>query len=1008
MSPPPLMKPARLLVVSLGVLAVGLLVVGMLALNSSVQTWAARRALAERPDLNATLGSVSVGFQRVEIRALRAESNGAVLTLPTLDAVLPVISAGLQNRVEIKSLVAKGWILDLTQAENFKSVALGWSGAGRIQASSQGPRGFSFVSTAYAAEAAAAAEPLFRGVFASLELPVDLSLDGADLEGEIILPDVDGTGIGRLQVKLTGGGLGSGLEGTFVLDAAGTKADGGSLTVRSTLGATMDTPRTFTRLSAKANASASAVQFPEGVTLTIDGTAVRNSTGETYGLLLAGKDKQLADIDAELVNDTSQIAGTWKLDVRDGDLAPFVLGKQLPVFTATGQGGFKTGTTFKEIHASGRLAASADRLEAIRPELAAVGAVNFTADFDVLQHEDSLRVERLDATFSGTEPVARIQALQSFQFNLGTGELRVADPAQDLVGLWLTGMPVAWLRPFTGEMQVTGGNLEGEFVASARDGGLALRSKTPLAALRLNLENAGKPWLQEIDLQLTASADYTPRGWQVQVEEITAQSQGRTLLKLNAKAGKLIGENDGIKATGSWSADLPGWAGQPVMAGGMDLSAGQAGGNFNGSFGEVNAVDAKIALSGLVLTTGEALPSIDTDLRAEIGVDARTTFNAATLFDLSGRRSDLLITGTLSSAEEITTIDARVSSERVVLEDVKLIGAIIPGGQLDSSPPEQPDDVPFWHGLRGQATLALKNVEYGGGYQVSDVVGVIRIEPDGLKLEGVHAVFGPESDLKLEGAVTFDSKVKDSYKLSGDLALNNFDTTQAFRAIDPARLPTVETRMNLTGNVSGNGANLAALIEGAQGRFDLTSKGGIFRALATVLPEQRLQATQSALSVVGGLFGGTSSGEMIATANEIVKLVSEIQFDQLSVTAARDENLNFVLKDFNLIAPYIRLGGEGLISYTPGKSLLQQALDLRITLGARGRLGELLNQWKLLKAEKDNLGYTTFVTPIKLGGTLLNTDSRDFQNKLLEVALGKSGVGDAINRLLGGGKQPEN
>ena len=103
------MKPARILVVSLGVLAVGLLIVGVLALNSSVQTWAARRALAERPELNATLGSISVGFQRVEIRALQAESNGAVLTLPSLDAVLPVIAAGLQDRVEIKSLVAKGW-----------------------------------------------------------------------------------------------------------------------------------------------------------------------------------------------------------------------------------------------------------------------------------------------------------------------------------------------------------------------------------------------------------------------------------------------------------------------------------------------------------------------------------------------------------------------------------------------------------------------------------------------------------------------------------------------------------------------------------------------------------------------------------------------------------------------------------------------------------------------------------------------------------------------------------
>ena len=311
------MKPARILVVSLGV-------VGVLALNSSVQTWAARRALAERPELNATLGSISVGFQRVEIRALQAESNGAVLTLPSLDAVLPVIAAGLQDRVEIKSLVAKGWTLDLTRAENLKTIALRWSRAREIQASTKASRGFSLVSSAYAAEAAVAAEPLFRGVFASLQLPVDLSLEGADLEGEVLLPDVDGSGMGRVQVKLTGGGLGSGRAGNFVLDAAGTKADGGALTLHSALGATMDTARTFTRLSAEANASASGVQFPEGVTLKIDGTAVRNTAGETYSLLLAGSEKQLADIDAELVNATSQIAGTWKLDVRDRDLAPFV------------------------------------------------------------------------------------------------------------------------------------------------------------------------------------------------------------------------------------------------------------------------------------------------------------------------------------------------------------------------------------------------------------------------------------------------------------------------------------------------------------------------------------------------------------------------------------------------------------------------------------------------------------------------------------------------------------
>ena len=1002
------MKPARVAVVSVGVLAVLVLVLVVLALNSSVQTWAARRALEKRPDLNGTLGSVSVGFRRVEVRQLRAESEGAVLILPSMDVELPVVSAALSDRVAISKLVAKGWTLDLTQAKNLKTAVAQWSNSRARPAEVISSRGFSLLSTAVAAQPALdSVEPLFRGVFDGLKLPVDLSLEGADLAGEIILPDVGGRGAARLQVTIQGGGLGSGKEGTFSVNVAGAKPDGGSLTLQSTLKVEMDTPRTFTDFGVDADASASGVQIPEGVTLKINGAAHRNATGETYALRLAGSDKQLADINAELASATSRISGTWKLDVRDGDLVPFVLGRSLPTFTATGQGSFETGTALKEIHASGRLDASADRLDAIRSELAAIGAVSLTADFDVLQHGDSLRVERLDATITGVAPLAHVQALQSFEFNLGTGELHVANPAQDLVGLSLTGLPVAWARPFTGQLEFTGGHIRGEFAASARDGGLALRSVAPLVATNLSLTRSGDSVLSGVDLLLNASADYTPRGWQIEVVELTARAQDRTLLSLNAKAGKLVGDAESIKATGRWTADLPGWAQQPVAAGRFQLAAGLAQGDFNGSLDGTKAFGANVVLSNLVTAANEKLPLVNADIRVDVSAGGQTTFNTAVLFDQAGSKSDLLLSGTLKPEGTVTIVDARISSERVVLEEVKLLAAALPTEEKPETPlPDVPDELPFWGSLKGQATLNLKKVVYGGSYEVSDVVGVLRIEPDGLKLESMHAVFGPESELKLQGALAFDPKVAASYALAGEMALSNFDTSQAFLAFDPAKLPTVETRMNLNGTFSGTGENLVEVAEGAHGRFDLTSKGGIFRALATVLPESKLQATQSALSVVGGLFGGGSSGaEMIATANEIVKLVSEIQFDQLSVTAERDENMNLVLKDFTLIAPYIRLGGEGLITYTPGRSLLEQALDLRITLGARGRLGELLSQWKLLKAEKDNLGYTAFVTPIKVGGTVGNTDSRDLQAKLLNVALEKTGVGDALNRLLGGGKQ---
>ena len=129
-------------------------------------------------------------------------------------------------------------------------------------------------------------------------------------------------------------------------------------------------------------------------------------------------------------------------------------------------------------------------------------------------------------------------------------------------------------------------------------------------------------------------------------------------------------------------------------------------------------------------------------------------------------------------------------------------------------------------------------------------------------------------------------------------------------------------------------------------------------------------------------------------------MLSEISFDQLNLKAERDATLNLVLQDFTLISPNVRLGGAGVVTYVPGKPLLQQALDMQVSLGARGRLGELFGQLKMLKPEKDPLGYSTLTTPIKIGGTLASTDTSDLRTKLLNLALEKTG----LEKILGGGK----
>lgn len=996
------MKTGRVLLVCAGVFAVLLLIAVAVAFNSGVQTWAARRALATRADVQGTIGSVAAGWKTVELRDVQLESRGARLTLPSLDAVVPLMAAGVSERVEVRSLVAKGWTLDLTRAANLPAVAARLLEA----AAAEDPvaaNGFSLLSSAYAAEGAAA-ESAFRGIFAELRLPVDLSVDGVDLDGEVILPATGDAGPARVRVQLRGGGLAAGREGIFKVDLAAAGIDGGALGVRSTIAIAMDTPRTFTRLSADSMASASGTQIPAGVNLDVDVTASRTAEGEDYALLLASGGKSLADIKASLSEGASHIAGTWQLDVRHTDLAPFALGRPLPEFTLVGHGGLETEMAARELRGNGTLNASVNRLDILLPELAAVGATTLQADFDLLQHGESLRVERLDATLSGAAPVAVVKALQAFEFNLSTAELRIEDPAQDLASVSLTGLPVGWAQPFLGELQLTGGDVRGEILASARDGGLSLRVKTPLTLSGISVASAGEPLVREVDVSIMASADYTPQGWQALIESFDLSRAGVTLLSLDAKAGQLAGEAQPIKATGRWSADLTGWETQPLVEGQLDLESGLAQGEFSASLDGIRALETRLTLTNLVATGNERLPEVTVEFRTDIDAAGQATFSAPLIFQHQGRTSDLQLSGTFTPGEERFSIDGRITGKHVVVEDVQLLALLLPAEAEPEIEEEEDGSEPFWGKITGQLTLALEKVVYGDAYEVNGVAGTVKIEPGALRFEQVKAVFGPESDLNVSGGMTFDAKQEPAYRLAANVALKNFDTGPAFRAIDPAKLPTIEAAVNLTGSVEGEGADLGEVMEGARAHFDVSSSGGVFRALATVLPADRMQAAPTALSIVGGLLGG-SAAETISAAQEIVRILSEISFDQLSFQAGRDEAMNLVLRDFSLISPAVRIRGAGQVSYDPGKPLLEQALDLQLTLAARGRLGELLGQVKLLKAEQDALGYTSFTTPIQVGGTLAQTDTSDLQRKLLNLALEKSGVGEAINKILGGGKE---
>jgi hypothetical protein len=1018
------MKPVRILLISLGAIAVLLVVTVGLAFNSGVQTWAAKRVLASQPGLRASLGSLSAGLGRVELQSVRAEQSGAVLTLPSLTAELPLVAAGLSQKVTVTKLVARGWTLDLTKAAPPPPTP---DTSSKPTTSVSGPRPFSVLATAYAADPAAiapAVTQIFQGIFAQLQLPVDLSLDGLDLDGDIILPPAPGGGpAARAHLTLTGGGLGSGRDGRFTLDLnvnfSGDKLAVSNVTVHSTIVATMDTPRTFTKFVAEPTAVATGAQFPAGVKLSAAISAARAATGETYSLILATPAQQLAVFAAELTSATHALAGTWKVDVRSADITPFTMGRALPTFSAAGEGKFSTDTAFAEIRANGRLNADAEQLAVIKPELAAVGALRVVAEFDLAQRGDSTRIDRLKADVAGANPVVALQSLQAFEFNAKTGALKVADPTKELVVITLQGLPLAWAQPFVKDLTLTGSDLRGEFAATANNGGLALRSRAPLNLTGVTIAQAGKPMIRAVDLSLMLTADYAPSGWQAHLLSLTLQSAGANLFTLEAKAGQLIGKDQPLKATAKWSANLPAWLAQPAAAGMAGLVRGTASGDFIATVSAKTEVEAKIAFTDLVadpkLTT-EKLPVINVELRADIAPDGKITLNAPLLFQRDGRKSDLTLAGTVSTTPAGTAVDAKLTSTLVFVDDMQILAAPFASAAITPETaavkPSVRDERPVWTGVTGQISLALKKVVYAQKFEVADVGGTIRIDAGALKLDGVRAGFSEGSELKLNGGVTFTASAPEPYALAANLDVTNFDPAPVLRALNPMQPPTVEGKFTVASQFAGSARNLGELGDHAHGDFKLTSKGGIFRALSADVSSKvdTASKTASAVSFLGNIASSVTGrkeyGDIAGKAEAVAalsKMISVIQYDQLNVVMSRDAALNTVLKDFTLIAPELRLAGTGRIENKANVALAAQSLAMQFQLSARGHTGDLLKALGALDAtKKDDLGYFVSTLPLKVTGTLNKPDTGELQSALLKLAYEKSGAGDLLNKFLGG------
>ncbi len=983
------MKVLRILLTCLAVAAILALVVVLIAIAPAFQTWAAQAALSGKSGVQGTLGSLSAGFGEVDVEDLHLQAGGAVLTLPSLKAKVSLTDALLRRRVRVRSLVAKGWTLDFTgMSAAPDSQASAGAGGATVQAQSVPEKRISRT---------------LLGILGALRLPVDGSLDGVDMDGEVLFTPLPGKPPAHVHVVVSGGGLGVGKEGSLAVDATGTLADSSlpinAVAAHGTVAATMDSSRSVSRVRVNADLTEGSGSSEGGLTLAAEVSSDRAARELNYTVGISRGGRRLAGVVAHLPDGAHRLAGTWELNLLNTDVGPYFPDHPLPPSSLAGSGSFDSDEDVASVHAVGTLSSSASHLGVLYPPLESVGAVTLTARFDATRSAGTVRVDSLNASLAGAGPVATITSTQVFSIDEATGSLVASAPGDNLFAGTLRGMPLAWLSGLTGRFALTGGDASGDFLIRAANGGLDFNSKAPLAAGGVTVSDSGKVVAQGVDLSLSLSGDTSPQGWNLKWAPLSVSSAGRRLATLEGTASRPTGTGQAVALATTWDVDVGALAQVRAAPGLAWLQGRSASGSLTATVGPATGLDAKFEVKGRG-------PSqlVSGTVHADVDENGTVSFKAPVHFASGPSVSDLSLEGSSGRDSGGPWIDVSLMSASAAPEHLRMLAAPF----LPSSSAAARDRTPFWGDWTGRVSISLDHVRTEGG-ELADVGGVFTLDHGSIQLEGGRGGPAGHSLTNMTGTLGFDAAAEYPYILKAGVAPTKEEAASILPAPHPGIDPVFEGRFTVERTFTGKGTSLADLVARTQEEFRLASSSGIVRILkadvADSLQEAPTPKGEDTLATVGSVVGSVmgarrnvlDSGKtkLSPTTEAVLDLtyqVAEIGYDSVKITAFKASDGVIRIAEIDMVSPEVRLRGTGQIAAAKGIALADQAIALDLQLGAQGKTEELLKKAGLLTGRKDELGYSAFGQNVHLGGTLAQIDASQWNALLIKAATPKTDV----------------
>ncbi|HEY1848072.1 MAG TPA: hypothetical protein VGG37_02645, partial [Opitutaceae bacterium] len=696
-----------------------------------LQTWAARMELADAAGVRASLTSLSAGFGRVDAEGIKAEGDGAVLVMPSLQARMPIVRALWKRDVHVASLVAKGWTLDLSGLPGESDDA----------------------AEARAAEATPILiEKALGALLGGSRLPFDLSVDTVDLEGDVILPASAGRPPVKAHVTVDGGGFTAGRTGRLSLESvASSGAD--TATVQGEVSAAMDTARTIDEVSAQATVGSFVAGRAED--LKASASVLRRAGSMSYSLEVGPPGRTSLSVSASAPGPAMPLAGTWKADLRSADLAGILIGKTLPEFSAAGSGNLDADADLQRIGISGTASGSYGQLGRVIPWLAQADAGNWVAAFGCEVRPGALAISRLSVQLHGPGPEASLRTLQPATLSLASGDVTPAAPGADLAELTVASLPLALLPRLPGGYALAGSG-SGEFSLAARGGRLLLGVKGPLRASHVSVLRAGETIGQGLSLEANASGSIGAGSGELSLSPVTLDSASGRLAEAEIKISPPSAKEPGLAYSGRVTVHPD----RVAKLAGTKWTASRATFEGKGRLGAAFEIDGALTVTG---REGEAVSgtiSADTESgTGEILAPLSVTANGTT--------SAITAEGSWSGYGDSARLEVKLSSDDARLSHVLLLLSPFAEGGA----PGRGGSRPFWGEWRGRLAFAFGKIRTDQG-EYTDAGGTLEFGDSSVDFMGGHAEVGERTMATLDAQLGFDPARRTGlYELTGKIAL---------------------------------------------------------------------------------------------------------------------------------------------------------------------------------------------------------------------------------------------